>query len=110
MQATQGVPTYQNFNSDSGEFVGEYIVDTDIEAPTRIYTNREYWYPEGVDIEVYLKVDSGKEMLAHDAYHYEHRFNHKYLDVHIKGDQYDGRVIGVRISAKASARLVAEDM
>ena len=98
--ATQGVPTYQNFSSSSGEFTGEFTVDTDITEPTRIYTNRQYWYPKGIQVEVYLKTDSGKEPLEKSAYVYEHRFNRKYLDLHVKDDRFDGRTIGVSIKPR----------
>ena len=45
--ATQGEPTAMNFNSDTSAFTGTYTVNTDITAPTVVYLNSEYWYPNG---------------------------------------------------------------
>jgi len=52
MQAIQGVPTEQKFDSDNARFYATWTVNTSIGKPTRIYTNREYWYPDGYDVKV----------------------------------------------------------
>jgi len=47
IMATQGEPTAMNFNSDTSAFAGAWTVNTDIKAPTVVYLNSEYWYPNG---------------------------------------------------------------
>lgn len=47
MMATQGQPTAMNFNSATSAFAASYTVDTGIAAPTVVYLNTEYWYPNG---------------------------------------------------------------
>lgn len=51
LTATQGVPTFQNFNMDTSEFNADFTVNTSIEAPTVLYLNKQYYYPNGVNIE-----------------------------------------------------------
>lgn len=52
LQATQGILTLQNFNDKNGEFFAEFKVNTDINAPTIVFLNQQYWYPNGYDYEI----------------------------------------------------------
>ena len=49
---TQGVPTLNMFDMDSGVFLGEWTVDTQIRKPTVIYYSSEYYYANGVKYDV----------------------------------------------------------
>ena len=40
------------FNNNTSEFNGTIKVDTSIEKPTEIYTNAQYYYPNGFDLQV----------------------------------------------------------
>lgn len=53
--ATQGTPVSMKFYTDAaqnGTFVGEYTLDTSIEAPTEIYFSQDVYYPEGYKLSV----------------------------------------------------------
>ena len=52
LQATQGILTLQNFNDKNGEFFAEFKVNTDINAPTIVFLDQQYWYPNGYDYEI----------------------------------------------------------
>ena len=41
-----------HFNTNNGVFKSEFIVDTSIDAPTVIHTNKEFWYPKGIKVDV----------------------------------------------------------
>jgi hypothetical protein len=45
--ATQGEPTGMTFDSKTSFFSSTYTVNTSIAAPTVVYLNTEYWYPNG---------------------------------------------------------------
>jgi hypothetical protein len=49
LKATQGVPLIMNFNHETGQFFAKIDINHDIKAPTVIYTNDMYWYPDGFD-------------------------------------------------------------
>ena len=49
---TQGVPTLNMFDMDSGVFLGEWTVDTEISKPTVVYFSSEYYYANGVKYDV----------------------------------------------------------
>lgn len=53
--ATQGVPTFQGFNTYTGVFKADFTVDTSIDAPTVIYLNKEFYYPKS--FRVHFEVD-----------------------------------------------------
>jgi len=48
--ATQGVSTFMNFNTLTGTYKADFTVNTAIDAPTVIYLNEEYYYPNGVRV------------------------------------------------------------
>ena len=45
LMVTQGVPTFQGFNTYTGVFRAEFTVDTSIDAPTVVYLNEQFYYP-----------------------------------------------------------------
>ena len=47
LQATQGIPVYMKFNVADALFHAIFVLDTAIQAPTLVYWNQEYWYPNG---------------------------------------------------------------
>lgn len=59
LMLTQGVPKVMNFSSDTGILTGLITVNTSIEEPSVIYTNEEYWYPDGKDVKITV---DGKEL------------------------------------------------
>jgi len=48
---TQGVPTFQGFNTYTGVFKAEFTVDTSIDAPTVVYLNEEFYYPKSYRVQ-----------------------------------------------------------
>jgi len=53
---SQGVPTKTEFNTQDSIYTAEIRLNTSIEAPTVVYCNGEYHYPNGHEVE--LKVDN----------------------------------------------------
>ena len=49
LMATQGTPTLMHFETSNANFTAIYTINTDIDAPTIIYLNKQYWYPNGYD-------------------------------------------------------------
>jgi len=52
MMAIQGEPTGTKFNSNTSALTATYTVNTDIAAPTVVYLNTEYWYPDGYGYDI----------------------------------------------------------
>ena len=52
--ATQGVQTFQNFNTYTGVFKADFTIDTTIDAPTVVYLNQQYFYPDGVVVSLHV--------------------------------------------------------
>jgi len=51
-QAIQGVPVSMTFHSDTSLFTLTYELNTSIQAPTIIYLNEEWYYPNGFNIDL----------------------------------------------------------
>lgn len=54
LQNTQGQLTKLDFNDFTGTFRGEFIADTNIDAPTVLYANKKYWYPHGIQVNLHV--------------------------------------------------------
>lgn len=65
---TQGVPTFMNFNTNTGTYKAEFTLDTSIDASTQIYLNKEYYYPHGVYVDLYaddVKLEESQVVIDH---------------------------------------------
>ena len=58
IKSAQGKIESVSFNTHNGVFKSEFTVDTSIDAPTVIHTNKEFWYPKGVKAKVTPHDDS----------------------------------------------------
>ena len=58
---TQGTLLSQNFNTNNSQFIAWIKVNTSVEAPSEIYLNTQYWYPDGFEI---LITQDGKQIGA----------------------------------------------
>lgn len=55
MMLTQGVPTKQSFDMTTAAFLAEFTVNTDIAGESVLYTNKQYYYPNGFNFTVVSK-------------------------------------------------------
>ena len=53
--ATQGVPTLNHFDASTGRLDARFTLDTMVDAPTVIYLNEEYWYPNGYTYQIMVE-------------------------------------------------------
>ena len=58
IQSYQGSPLSAKFDAETALYKGSFIYDDIINAPTVIYFNRDYFYPNGADI--FIKDEDGK--------------------------------------------------
>jgi hypothetical protein len=57
LMSTQGVPTYQNFDMKTSNFSATFEVNSSINAPTVVYLNQKYYYPEGFNYTLSVPAD-----------------------------------------------------
>ena len=87
MQRTQGTPTRQNFNSDTGDFSFTFKLDTSIEAASVAFVNIKYWYPGSFT----TRITSSGIHLPESAFTMSQVGN--FISFTITDTSYDGRSI-----------------
>jgi len=94
LQNTQGQLTKLNFNTVTGTFNGEFIVNTEIAAPTVLYASKKYWYPHGKQVN--LHVDG--EKLTEDQVQVDDS-DKNYYKFQITDASLNGKTIKVHVLA-----------
>ena len=89
--ATQGVPTFQNFNTNDGVFKADIMVDASITAPNVLYLNKEHWYPHGVRVTLHVDGEALNEtQVAIDF------SDSRYYKFQVQDPQLNGKTINVK--------------
>ena len=90
-QRVAGHATKVEFDSDwktGGRFELEFEMDTAIQAPTIIYVNEQYWYPNGYNL----------SLTPQNAQIVDYKREKSYVEVYNSDDkQYDGQKVTVSI-------------
>jgi len=53
LMAAQGELSSMQFDTETGNFEGRFVVNTNIDQPTILYYNSEYWYSTGFTLVLY---------------------------------------------------------
>jgi hypothetical protein len=80
-----------HFNTTTGEFHGEYTLNTQIPGATIVYLNHDYWHPYGYDYGVIceqMPVDNDQITISVD---------YGFFRVLFTGDKYEGKTIQIYI-------------
>lgn len=76
LRNTQGTPLKMHFNKFTGVFTATFIVDTNIQAPTDLYLNEDYFYKTGY----FLKLTSDGKTIT-EGFEIDHSVkNHLFID------------------------------
>ena len=96
---TQGVPTYQKFDTETAGFQASFTVDTSIKAPTVIYQNNKYWCGESLCSCSYSS--EGKALHEDD---YTENFNHHNTRTlfHVTAHRLNGKTIDITCAKNSS--------
>ena len=78
-----------SFNIDNGDFKSEFTVDTSIDAPTVIHTNKEFYYPKGIKAKVTPKDDST-----------EITINENSVSIKVNNPELNGQTMKIHIREK----------
>lgn len=95
MMYSQGVPTLTEFDMDSGIFNAAITLDTSIEAPSVLYTNAEYYYPNGKEVSFMV----GKIALTEDQYTVE-GLDQNYTSFTVTDKALNGQSLSIKVMPK----------
>lgn len=95
LMATQGVPSHMHFATETGAFTAKFTLEVTVDAPTIVYLNEDYWYPNGYDFHVFVEgVQAPSSAYTIDV------SNKKYLSIKFSETSYSGQTITINVNAK----------
>ena len=100
--ASQGVLTKNSFDTSNGDFTGEFILDSSINAPSVLYANTGYYYASGFTFA--LKDAQGIELNASDyALSYP---SDNYIQFQINNSSFNEQKITVSLQTQTAKQFL----
>ena len=95
LMATQGVPTLNAFDTETAGLIANWTLDANVSAPTVLYLNSEYWYPNGYTYTVSVDgTDAPTTAYTVDA------TDKQRLAIQFTEPSYDQKTVSVTVTAK----------
>jgi len=95
LMATQGVPTLNAFDTETAGLIANWTLDANVDAPTVLYLNSEYWYPNGYTYTVSVDgTDAPTTAYTVDA------TDKQRLAIQFTEPSYDQKTVSVTVTAK----------